>query len=289
MSTHVKQARWRLPLLVMAGLALSLNATGSEAQAQVQASDGTDRLTIHLSDPSRPGSVKASQVRGGITVKGYDGKDILIEARARDEAPVHTEPGMHRLSVGTTGLTAEEDNNEVNITTDSVMHLVDLTITVPMHTSLSLHAVTDGNISVTGVDGDIEVSMVNGTVTLTNISGSTVTHSVNGKILATFAHVNPGKAMAFSSINGQIDVTFPADLKANLSLHSERGDVFSDFDVQLQRSQSPPIVEDSGTTNGKYRVKTDGSVHGTINGGGADIQMNNLNGNIYIRKAGAAH
>jgi hypothetical protein len=30
-----------------------------------------------------------------------------------------------------------------------------------------------------------------------------------------------------------------------------------------------------------------GAAHGTINGGGADIQFNNLNGNIYIRKAGA--
>jgi DUF4097 and DUF4098 domain-containing protein YvlB len=279
------QRRWRFPLVATAALVFTLG--GAQAQAQTQTSDGVDRLTIHLSDPSRPGTVKASMVRGGITVKAYDGKDIVIEGRARDAAPVRTEPGMHRLSVGTTGLTAEEENNEVNISTDSVFHMVDLTIMVPVRTSLSLHTVTDGGIAVSGVDGDIEVEMVNGTVTLTNVSGAVVAHCVNGKLIATFAHVNPQKAMAFSSVNGEIDVTFPPDLKANLSLHTERGDVLTDFDVQLQHSWGNPIVEDSGKTDGKYRVRTDGSAHGTINGGGADIQFNTLNGNIYIRKAGA--
>jgi hypothetical protein len=62
-----------------------------------------------------------------------------------------------------------------------------------------------------------------------------------------------------------------------------------DFDVQVQRSFGPPTVEDSGQRGGKYRVRTDGAVHATINGGGSAIQFTNLSGNIDIRKAGGAH
>jgi hypothetical protein len=87
-------------------------------------------------------------------------------------------------------------------------------------------------------------------------------------------------------LNGDIDVTFPADLKANVSIRSDRGDVFSDFDVQLKAAASQPVVEDSREKGGKYRVKIDKTVHGTINGGGPEIQFTNFQGQIYIRKAG---
>ncbi len=272
-------------VLASAAMALLFATYTPTAKAQT-ASDG-DHLTIHLSDPSRPPHVKASLVNGGITVKAYDGKDVVIEAHTRDREPVQPAPtGMHRLSVTATGLSAEEENNDVRIDTDSFMRPVDLVITVPTHSSLSLHTVNDGNISVTGVEGDLDVEAINGSVTLDHVSGSVVAHTVNGRVSATLDRVNTQKPMAFSTLNGEIDATFPPDLKANLNLHSMRGDIFSDFDVQLGRAAGQPIVEDSGTSSGKYRVRADGNVHATINGGGQDIQFSTLNGNIYIRKAG---
>jgi DUF4097 and DUF4098 domain-containing protein YvlB len=119
-----------------------------------------------------------------------------------------------------------------------------------------------------------------------NIAGSAVAHALNGKLTATFTKVNQ-KPMAFSSLNGDIDVTFPADLKANVSLRSDRGDVFSDFDVNMQGPTSQPVVEDGRKDGGKYKVKIDKTVRGTINGGGPEMQFTNFNGQIYIRKAGA--
>jgi DUF4097 and DUF4098 domain-containing protein YvlB len=181
----------------------------------------------------------------------------------------------------------EEENNEVSISTDSTMRTIDLTISVPAHTSLKLSSVNSGDIVVTGVDGELDVNDVNGAVTLNNVSGSAVAHALNGRVLATFTRVNQ-KPMAFSSLNGDIDVTFPADLKANLSLKSDRGDIFSDFDVQLQTTPPQQTVEDGRGHGGKYRVKIDKVVHGTINGGGSELQFTNFNGGIYIRKAGAA-
>ena len=251
-----------------------------------QAQANPDHLSVALSDPSRPALVKASLVNGGITVKAYEGKEVVVEARPRNREREREEGGPHRLAISSTGLTVEEENNEVRINTESYMRPIDLTISVPTHTSLHLRAINDGEIVVTGVDGEMDVDDINGSVTLNNISGSVIAHALNGKVLATFVRINQ-KPMAFSSLNGDIDVTFPADLKANVSIKSDRGDVFSDFDVQLKAGPVQQIVEDERHHGGKYRVKIDKTVHGTINGGGPEIQFTNFQGGIYIRKAGA--
>jgi DUF4097 and DUF4098 domain-containing protein YvlB len=267
-------------------LALTLSAQPA-ARGQGQTQPSGDRIPVTLTDPSRPAQIKVSLVNGGITVKAHDGKEVIVEARARNQESSRSEGGLRRLPISTTGLTVEEENNDVRINTESYAHPIDVTISVPVHTSLKLRAVNDGDIVVTGVDGELDVDDVNGSVTLNNISGSAVAHALNGHLHATFTRVNPQKAMAFSSLNGDIDVTFPADLKANVSIRSDRGDVFSDFDVQLQAASQQPVVEDSRGHGGKYRVKIDKTVRGTINGGGPEIQFTNFQGGIYIRKAGA--
>jgi DUF4097 and DUF4098 domain-containing protein YvlB len=275
--------------VALAGFSLAAPRTQARAeeQAQPQTQSGADRVSVTLSDPSRPALVKAGLVNGGITVKGYDGKEVIVEARARNRENGRAESGPKRITIATTGLTVEEESNQVNINTESYARPIDLFITVPVHTSLHLRAVNDGDIVVTGVDGELDVDNVNGSVTLNNIAGSAVAHALNGRLLATFTRVNPQKAMAFSSLNGDVDVTFPADLKANVSLRSDMGDVYSDFDVQMQAASAQPIVEDSRGHGGKYRVKIDKTVRGAINGGGPELQFTNFNGQIYIRKAGA--
>jgi hypothetical protein len=276
------------PSLVAAAAILCAALAAAPAYGQTPTPSGADRVSVNLSDPARPALVKASLVNGGIIVKSYDGKEVVVEAHARNRESVRSDSTMKRVPVSGTGLSVEEENNEVRISTDSFMRAVDLSISVPVHTSLKLSAVNAGDIVITGVDGELDVNDVNGSVTLNNVSGSAVAHALNGRLLATFSGVNPQKPMAFSSLNGDIDVTFPADLKANLSLKSDRGEIFSDFDVQVQASAPQQIVEDGRGHGGKYLVKIDKAVHATINGGGPELQFTNFNGGIYIRKAGVA-
>src|SRR5262252_1607918 len=51
-------------------------------RGQAQESSGPDRVA-YVTDPTRPALVKASLVNGGITVKANDGKEVIVEARAR--------------------------------------------------------------------------------------------------------------------------------------------------------------------------------------------------------------
>jgi DUF4097 and DUF4098 domain-containing protein YvlB len=249
-----------------------------------------NRVAVPLGDPARPASVRAHLVSGSITVKGADVKEVIVEARARHEeerGEGGRAQGMKRIPMTSTGLNIEAENNQVRISTDSVQRAIDLVITVPVHTSLSLHTVNDGNISVTGVDGEFDVNDVNGEVDLKNIGGSVVAHALNGHVAVTFNRIDPQKPMAFSSLNGDIDVTFPADLKANVNLRTDNGEVYSDFDIKLVANAPQQTVEDERGKGGKYRVKVDKTVRGSINGGGPEMQFKNFNGNIYIRKAGA--
>ena len=90
------------------------------------------------------------------------------------------------------------------------------------------------------------------------------------------------KQMAFTSLNGTVDVTLPPSTKANLRLRSDRGDVYSDFDVQL--AASAPAVQESGGSNGRYRINRNRSVVGAINGGGPEFELRTFNSNVYVRK-----
>ena len=268
-------------------LVLALAALAAMAQPLGAQSD--NKVNVPLTDPSRPVSLRAHLLNGSITVKGADVKEVVVEARARGGEESRSggrADGMKRIPMTSTGLNIEAENNNVRVSTDS-QRTIDLVITVPTRTSLSLHTVNDGNIVVSGVDGEFDINDVNGEVDLKNIGGSVVAHALNGHVLVTFNRIDPQKPMAFSSLNGDIDVTFPADLKANVSLRTDNGDVYSDFDVKVQPTAPQQTVEDNRGKGGKYKVKIDKNVRGTINGGGQEMQFKNFNGNIYIRKGGA--
>jgi DUF4097 and DUF4098 domain-containing protein YvlB len=264
-------------------LTVALIAAGT-AGAQEAA---IDRLKVSFRDPTRPGSVRISLIRGGITVKGGNGQEVLIEAAARGEKEDTKAPaeaaGMRRIFNASTGLLVEEENNVMRVSVHSHRRPVDLTLQVPVKTSLKLHAINQGTIVVENVEGEIEVNNINGGISLNGVSGSAVAHALNGNLTAVFRKVDGGKPMSFSSLNGRIDVTLPPDIKADLNMKSDRGEIYSDFDVVLG-ARAPKLEENKGGAGGKYRVSTDAGVTGKVNGGGQEITFKNMSGNIYIRK-----
>jgi hypothetical protein len=55
--------------------------------------------------------------------------------------------------------------------------------------------------------------------------------------------------------------------------------------VKLDASGRQPVVDDGRPNSGKYRVRMDHAMYGTINGGGPEFQFQTFNGNVFIRKA----
>ena len=248
-----------------------------------------DRVTVPFSDASRPRSLNASLVNGSISVKGYNGKDAVVEAVGgsgrRRRAERERSDGLRRIDTNATGLTVEESNNVITVGTRSPGESVSLNIQVPFNTSLKLHAVNGKEISVDQITGDVEIDCTNASATVTHVSGAAVVHSLNGNVFVSFDKIAGDKPMSFSSLNGNIDVTLPSDTKARLRLKTDNGAVYSDFDIALDNSGRAPVVEENNSGKGRYRVRFDRTMLGTINGGGPEFALTTFNGNIYIRKA----
>jgi len=217
----------------------------------------------------------------------YDGKDIVIDAQSEIDADNDDEKenssGMKRIPAGNAmELTAEEKNNRVSIRSNSIMKTIRLSLKIPQGaTSINLGSVNNGEIEVTNAGGVIEISNVNGAIKLNNVSGSIVANTVNGDVIVTFKTMDQNAPMAFSTLSGNVDVSFPSTLKAALKLKTDMGEMFTDFDIVVDKSQPTKSRSESGM----YRLKFEDWIHGKINGGGQEIMMKTMTGNIYIRKA----
>ena len=108
--------------------------------------------------------LKASVINGSITVKGYDGKDAIVEARGRGSAGTGGAPdrsdGMRRIDIGGSGLLVEESDNVITVGTRAhSTKTSSINIQVPFNTSLKLHDVNGGDIIVDHIVGDVEIDI----------------------------------------------------------------------------------------------------------------------------------
>lgn len=244
----------------------------------------SEKFVIPLSNPGERGKVELDQVNGDITVTGYTGKEVIITATTVGDGKEQKEEtkkgpaGMKRISVNPVEIRAKEQNNTVFIDTESWKRKINIDLQVPTNFDLELNTV-HGTINIENVNGTLEVSAVNGKVDLTNISGSVICNSVNGDITAHFKNVETGVPMSFVTLNGNVDVTLPPSTKATAKLRSDRGDIFTDFDMSLEQAK-PNINKQEG----EYEVSINSWVYGKINGGGPEYTFKNMHGNIIVRK-----
>ena len=264
----------------------ALASTSTRAMpARQQASPSADQVTVPLSDPSRPGLIDVSLVQGSITVRGANRKDVLVIARGETDRPSRrSDPdatGMRRIPQ-TAGFRITEDANRLKVASDSPNRSITFEIEAPLRTNLKLHTVNGGEILVENIEGDLEISNVNGGITLNGVSGTVNAGTTNGGVRASLTRVNADQAMAFTSLNGAVDVTLPSTTKANLRLRSDNGDVYSDFDLQL--APSAPVVQETRGANGRYRINRNRSIVGAINGGGPEFELRTFNSNVYVRR-----
>lgn len=253
-----------------------------------------DKINVPLSDPSRPVKLEVGIMNGSITVKGVQGlKEVIVEAATRykehrrgqdRDRDTERPDGLRRIQNTTTGLSVEEDNNHVDVSTGMAGHsrTIDLTIQVPINTTMELSTINDGDVFVENIVGDLEISNTNGKVTAEKISGSAVIHALNGNIVVTFIKVNQQNPMSFSSMNGKIDLTFPGDIKASVFMKNVQGEIYTDFDMNVE--QSALRKEEGEGSRGRFQYSFERGMKGAINGGGLEIQVSNYNGDVYIRK-----
>jgi hypothetical protein len=243
-----------------------------------------DQVAVPLTDPARPPNLNLQLVEGGITVRGSNRRDVLVIARDRRE-------NQRNEGRGGTGLrqlaqppvfTVTEERNRILFVLQTPNRVIDFEIQVPSRTDLKLGTANNGGIVVEGVEGELEINNPNGPITLNGVGGSIVANTVDGHVRATITSVSTQRPMAFTSLNGHVDVTFPASLRANLKLRSDHGNVLTDFDVTPLQPRT--TIEDTRREGGRFRIEINRFIYGAVNGGGPEIELRTFNGNVYVRR-----
>ena len=265
-----------------------------------------ERLTIPLSDPSKPARVEVGLVMGSITVVAGKAGEVVRVATVREDEDEfeheHEHPfdrddeddedddserrrsraGMRRIQNASLGLEAEEKANRVEIGVESWARPIDLRLEVPAASALELSSVNDGDLTVTGISGEVVLNNTNGGITVRDATGPVNAATVNGDLVVEFGRTMAAAAMAFSTLNGDIDLTMPAAAKANVILRSDNGDIYSDFDVVLQRK---PAEVERDSSKGRFRISVAQELTGAIGGGGPELFLKTFNGDILLHKA----
>jgi hypothetical protein len=257
-------------LIIAFGLKISLLTLYSQSE----------QLVVNLPATAFPYLITFENPKGSVKVTGYDGVVMIITGTLRFQTGEKTTlKGLHKIEQNSIGISAEVNGSNVTVLTGSTGKTIDFDIKVPRKTSLKIKSLDNGSIEIVNVSGEVEVENSNGDISLENAAGSAVLSSVYGKISANFMEVNPLSPMMFTSFEGDITLTFPAAINANLKLKSEKGEILTGFDLKPIARQ--PVVKKIGDkeiyTLGNWAL-------GSLNSGGPEYIISSYTGNIEIRK-----
>ena len=104
-----------------------------------------------------------------------------------------------------------------------------------------------GDITVENVLGDMEISTLEGAITVRGATGSVVASAMDSDVTVTFASIKSDNPMAFSTMDGDIDITFPATVKAKVTAKNVDGDIFTDFDMEMVPNVQASKEEKTGS------------------------------------------
>jgi len=260
--------------------------------------------SLTLSDPSKPASLEIELYNGTVTVEGYSGKTVEIiadisdakENEGRDKLgqrinqrmkqkltthkskPRSTE-GLKVVSKSMLRLEIEEDDNEVEISSESMNQHVNLVVKVPMTASLDIEVYQGGDITINNISGGIEVEAYQGSVTATGISGPIVAETANTDIVVSFSDFDKTNPSSLTSHAGNVDITLAKSIAANVNVQTYQGELYSGLTQEF--SAIDEVKQNS--KGGKQKIAIGGILQAKMNGGGQDLSLISYSGNLYVR------
>ncbi len=214
---------------------------------------------------------------GDLLIEGYSGNDIIISGGSPSETPERAK-GLKPIYPGGEdntgqGIAMDKKGNEVSfrylppITHEANSYMIKIPESAYLKIKSGCERETD--VTLSNLKGEIDVDICNN-IKLKNVTGPLVLSTINGNIDVSFTMISKDKPISIATINGVIDVTLPAATPANIEMSNISGNMYSDFDFH--------------TDDKNMRRICGGSVKTQINGGGVDIKLHTINGNIYLRK-----
>lgn len=215
---------------------------------------------------------------GNAEITGYSGNEIIFTTESKDEDESERAEGLHAInSLGLTdntgiGLSVAENGANIDVNPLSKRSDREYKIQLPQNVKVFYeHSTPYGDeLVIKNISSEIEASTVHNDIHLENVTGPMTINTVHGEVDAIFTTVNQSSPISIVSVHGLVDVSLPANTKANLKLTNTWGEIFTDMDIAFDKSSD---ASNSSTTR----------ISGTINGGGVTIDLSSSHGNIYLR------
>ncbi len=230
---------------------------------------------------SQNNRVSIKNVSGDVSVKGYDGDAVTVsgfkEGRDRDKLEVED------LS----------DGNHVDISVRYPKNCncdasIRFEVRVPRNLNLNYDAISSvsgdveidgakGLVNVKAVSGDVKIINAQGTIRADSVSGdvhverasgSVNAKSVSGDVKVNLQNVDSDEAMEFTTVSGDVSVSMPSNLGADVDLKTLSGDIKTDFGITIEKREHGP---------GK-------SAHGRLGEGSRRVKMNSVSGDLSLIK-----
>ncbi|MFT4566121.1 MAG: DUF4097 and DUF4098 domain-containing protein YvlB [Saprospiraceae bacterium] len=258
--------------LLILGLVFSSTLRGQDYQEEV---------TVDLSESSKSGTLDIRNHDGTITIEGYSGNQVIVQVFSPEEKKPNDgrkgKNGLKRISMNAVDVEIYEEDNYVNV--DGGKKRTDFIIKVPQKFDLKVHAHHNGTVKVSNISGQMEIISHHGSIRLKDVAGSLVADTHHGEIKANFLSINDNP-MAFSTYHGDVDITFPEGVSFDAKIKSEKGDIYTDFDVSMNAVNK----ETKSSRSGKKQIKIGGWMTGQFGSGGKEYLFNTYHGDIVIQK-----
>lgn len=215
------------------------------------------------------GSISATPASGNtieVTAEkraGRGGRPELVEVRADesgDGVVICTVYPSQRDSEGCGGGSSRRGRDNDDVDNVSVHFVVRVPASIRFEGNM-----VNGDVTATGLVADAEVATVNGNVEVST-RGVAEASSVNGNVEARLGRSDWTGPVEFSSVNGTVTVTLPANASADVRASTVNGDIETDFPL---------------TITGKFGPR---NMNGTIGSGGPRLTLSSVNGGISLKR-----
>lgn len=173
------------------------------------------------------------------------------------------------------GIYVKQNGNEITISgasrrSDDGEYKIELPANVKL--VIEFDSFQAGDVRVSDMSGEVEASSKVGDLEFQNISGPLVASSLSSDINIIFTSVSQMGPSNIISTSGDIDVTLPETTKGDFQMNTVSGEVYTDLEFEFEGETG------SSFFGGGMSAKA------SLNGGGVEIYLKSISGDIFIRK-----
>lgn len=214
-----------------------------------------------------------------LEIEGTSGSEIKIMVSNYDGLPEKAK-GLKPLSATGPentgiGLSINQEGNRISISgAHKEADNAEYKILLPKNIMLKIdyNSWVGGDVKVKGMAGEIEAKSQVGNLEFIDVTGPIVAHTLSSDLEVSFTSLSQKTPSSLTSTSGDIDVTMPSSVKGTFKMSTISGGVYTGFNF------------DFGEGDNRRRASGQNAT-GKLNGGGVEVSLRSISGDVYVRKA----